>query len=341
VVAVMKEVSETTVKTFTIGFDDPAYDEAPYAKEVAAHLRTDHHEQYLSPRDFFEVIPALPDMFDEPFGDSSQIPTFLVSQVARKHVTVSLSGDGGDELFGGYNHYRWGPRVAAAASLLPRSLSSHVAKHLRGIFANRIPQRADRLLGLLSAPSGSIETLIASVFPDPYGALGCKHPVSTPDMSAFKGGTVAERLMMSDLVDFLPDDILVKLDRASMSVALESRAPFLDHGIAGWAWSLPLAMRTTPKEGKPVLRQLLSRYVPRTLFDRPKQGFGLPLDRWFRQELRPLCEKYLLAGSANYGDLLSPAKVALIWNQHASGKFNRQREIWVLLSLVMWLERFA
>jgi asparagine synthase (glutamine-hydrolysing) len=282
-------------------------------------------------------------MFDEPFGDSSQIPTFLVSRVARQHVTVSLSGDGGDELFGGYNHYRWGPRIVSAASLLPQSISSPVARAVQSIFGHRIPQRADRLLSLLSARPASVAAQIASVFPDPHAALGCKAPASSaaPATAGLDALSVAERLMMNDVVDFLPDDILVKLDRASMAVALESRAPFLDHGIAAWACSLPLRLRTTPREGKPVLRELLSRYVPRPLFDRPKQGFGLPLDRWFRHELRPLCEKYLLAESANYRDWLSPAKVALIWNQHASGKFNRQREIWVLLSLFMWLERFA
>jgi asparagine synthase (glutamine-hydrolysing) len=341
-VALMQQASARATKTFTIAFEDKAYDEAPFARAVARHLGTEHHEQYIGAEQVFACIPSLPEIYDEPLGDSSQIPTTLVAAMARRHVTVCLSGDGGDELFGGYNHYRWGPAVVRARDATPDAL----APSLGGLLA-----RTGRALGqsrwlrlgelMAARPPAPAARLLNAAIVDVSCVLARSRAWSEswplPSPAAHLGLT--ERLMAFDLHGFLPDDILVKVDRAAMAVALETRAPFLDAEVARFAWGLPAALRGRAGRGKPVLRSLLGRFVPPALFERPKQGFGLPIDRWLRSELKPLGEKYLLHTAARYDYLLNPEGIRQLWCQHQSGRVNRQRELWTLIALLMWLEK--
>ena len=341
IVALMQRISAGQAKTFTIGFDDSRYDEAPFARAMARHLGTDHFEEYVGQREIFDVLPRLPEIYDEPIGDSSQIPTILVAQAARRHVTVCLSGDGGDELFGGYNHYRWGPAVLRAAACVPALLAPSVgALIVRGGY-QLSKQRLVRLGEVLRArPKVETMKLLNAAIPDVRRIIarmsGTVEKWSLP--RSLDGLRDAERLMAFDLHGYLPDDILVKVDRAAMSVSLETRAPFLNHAVASFAWSLPLALRTSSASGKLVLRELLARFVPRNLFERPKRGFGLPLHRWLREELKPVAEKYLIQIAPRYDCWLNPAEVTRLWDEHQSGKFNRQRELWALMMLLMWLE---
>ena len=342
IVALMQSVGSRQAKTFTIGFDDPAYDEAPFARAMARYLGTDHYEEYVGQREIFDVLPRLPEIYDEPIGDSSQIPTILVAQAARHHVTVCLSGDGGDELFGGYNHYRWGPAVLRAAACIPELLAPTVGGLIAGSGYQLSNQRLNRLGEVLRArPAVETMKLLNAAIPDVRrlisSTLGGEERWSLPRTGARLGH--AERLMAFDLHGYLPDDILVKVDRAAMSVSLETRAPFLDHAVASFAWSLPIALRTSSASGKLVLRELLARFVPRNLFERPKRGFGLPLHRWLREELKTLAQKYLIHVTPRYDNWLNPGEITRLWDEHQSGKFNRQRELWTLMMLLMWLER--
>lgn len=341
IVALMQRISTGQAKTFTIGFDDPAYDEAPFARAMAQHLGTDHFEEYVGQREIFDVLPRLPEIYDEPIGDSSQIPTILVAQTARRHVSVCLSGDGGDELFGGYNHYRWGPAVLRAAACVPAFLAPSVGALIARGGYQLSKQRLVRLGEVVRArPKVDTMRLLNAAIPDVRriiaGTLEREEHWRLP--GNLDGLGDAERLMAFDLHGYLPDDILVKVDRAAMSVNLETRAPFLDHAVASFAWSLPLALRTSSTAGKLVLRELLARFVPRHLFERPKSGFGLPLHRWLREELKPIAEKYLIQVAPRYDFWLNPAGVAQLWYEHQSGKLNRQRELWALMMLLMWLE---
>lgn len=341
IVSLMQRLGTKPSKTFTIGFDDRSYDEAPFARAVARHLGTDHMEQYIGNREIFEILPQLPRIYDEPLGDSSQIPTLLLAQIARREVTVCLSGDGGDELFGGYNHYRWGPAVMRLRALIPGALAPAVGSALSWTGTQFSRHGLLRLGELLKArPKADASRLLNAAIADVQCVLSKagNSEVNWGLPALSKKLLDAEKLMAFDLHGYLPDDILVKVDRAAMRAGLETRVPFLDPAIARFAWSLPLRLRIAPRSGKPVLKEILSRFVPRALFDRPKSGFGLPLDRWFRSELKPMAEKYLLGCAPRYDCWLDPVGICRLWKQHQSGKVNRQRELWVVMALIMWLE---
>ena len=304
VVALMQVQSSRPVKTFTIGFHESNYDEARYAREVARHLGTEHHELYVTPHEAQAVIPRLPSLYDEPFADASQIPTFLVSQLARQHVTVALSGDGGDEMFGGYNRYFWGRSIWKSLGWLPRFSRGLAARLLTGVSPStwdRLLQRLNPLLpswarvrtpgdklvklgeviGAASADEMYYRLTSCWKAPGAVVAEGVEPPTLLNDATRWpRSLDFTQRMMYLDLMTYLPDDILVKVDRASMGVSLESREPLLDHRLVEFAWKLPMAMKVRGEEGKWLLRQVLIRHVPPTLIDRPKAGFGLPLDTW-------------------------------------------------------------
>lgn len=353
VTALMQANSPTPVKSFSIGFHEPDYNEAEQAKAVAAHLGTDHTELYVSAEDAQGVVPKLPQIYDEPFADVSQIPTFLVSEMTRKHVTVALSGDGGDELFAGYNRYGQGLRVAQALRLLPRPAASCLSRMIGAL----PPAAWDRVFGVV--PSGmrprlageKLQKLSAVLGEDadnyyrtlisPWaGAWSMVPGASRPQSSAFndavRGRFDSELSWMqyADSVTYLPDDILTKVDRASMAVSLEARVPLLDHRVVGFAWHLPDDFKIRDGKGKWLLRQLLYKYVPETLVERPKMGFGVPLDAWLRGPLKTWTEGLLDPDAL--GGLLNPAPVREKWAEHQSGRRNWQHFLWNVLMFEAW-----
>lgn len=339
VVALMGRVSGAPPKTFTIGFNDQRFDEAPYARRVARYLGTDHVEEYVSNRQIFDIIPQLPQIYDEPIADSSSIPSVLISRIARAHVTVVLSGDGGDELFAGYNHYRWGRWVASVCRAVPPSLRRFVGAGVARAGLTVRNRRLVRLgesigalpatdpLMLLNANIPDLSRLLTDVSRERewYAQPGC-------DLSP------VERMMAFDGQGHLSGDILAKVDRASMYVGLECRVPLLDHTVAQYAWSLPMEYRGNNTQGKRVLREVLARLIPRELFERPKSGFGFPLRSWLMADLKSMAEKYLLRFPARYEVWLRREGVARLWLEHQSGVIDRQRELWTLMSLLMWME---
>jgi asparagine synthase (glutamine-hydrolysing) len=361
VVALMQAQSNRPIQTFTIGFHESGYDEAQHAREIARHLGTDHTELYVTPQEAQAVIPRLPALYDEPFSDSSQIPTFLVSELARRHVTVSLSGDGGDELFGGYNRYAWAHKIAIATSWLPgafRTLGSAILGRIPpaawdGLLSNRlVPSRwrisepgekMRKLADVLSARSPEAIYLdLVSHWKDPCALVpGAAEPptlvtrreawAQVPDFTSW--------MMSVDLVSYLPDDILVKLDRASMGVSLESRVPYLDdHRLVEFAWRLPLHMKIRNGQGKWLLRQVLYQYVPQGMLERPKKGFGIPIDAWLRGPLRAWAEALLDARRLKDEGYLDPAPIQQKWQEHLAGKQNWQYHLWDILMFQSWLE---
>lgn len=360
VVALMQAQSDRRVRTFSIGFKEAKYDEAPHAAAVARHLGTEHTELYVSAKDGQDLVPDLPEIWDEPFADPSQIPTYLVSRLARRHVTVALSGDGGDELFGGYTSYPsamrsfakiarrplWWRRLAAD----PMRRTSEAGWGMLGTTGGRVgPGR--RWLGKLSdrarsyAAADPVELFAQrrARWPQPDLALGAGRLV-TPlsDGSAWLRGIAPEQAMMHlDLVTYHVDDILVKVDRASMAVSLEMRAPLLDWRVVELAWRLPLAFRLHGGEGKRVLRAVLDRYVPRALVDRPKAGFGVPVAAWLRGPLRDWAEELLDPARLAADGLLDRAAVRRIWHQHQSGWRNHEDLVWAILMFQAWHERWA
>ena len=329
------------MRTFTIGFDEAGYDEAQDARAVAAHLGTAHTELYVTPEEARAVIPRLADMYDEPFADSSQIPTFLVSQMARRDVTVAVSGDGGDEVFGGYNRYLWAPDVVRRMARVPtvgapcRRAAAHGRWRPRrgtpravcaGGVSTALSQKAlgDKLhkLGaaLAAADADDLYTSLVSQWQSPPVAGGAAElPWLLRDarVQAVAPGFV-ERMMLVDTMTYLPDDILAKVDRASMAVSLEARAPLLDHRVVEWAWRQPLSRRIRDRQGKWALRQVLRRYVPDALVDRPKAGFAVPIHAWLRGPLRPWAEA-LLTESALRDAMLDPAPIRRVWQRARRG----------------------
>jgi asparagine synthase (glutamine-hydrolysing) len=357
IVALMQCQSSRPVRTFSIGFAESNYDEARYAKLVAAHLGTDHTELYLSAEEALDVIPRLPEIYDEPFGDSSQIPTHLVAVLARKHVTVALSGDGGDELFGGYNRYFWGRSIWHRIGQVPQGFRHKVGRIMTALnpaawdrIGTLLPRRlrqptlGDRIHKLASVidvdgPDELYRRLV-SQHREP-GALivgADETPIwADAEAAAFSRSDFTERMMFHDLVGYLTDDILTKVDRAAMAVSLETRVPLLDHYLVEFAWRLPLAMKIRDGQGKWLLRQVLDRYVPRELIDRPKQGFGIPLDTWLRGPLREWAESLLDEGRLRREGFFHPAPIREKWTEHLSGKRNWQYLLWNVLMFQAWL----
>ena len=333
-----------------------------HAKRVAAHLHTDHTEFYVEPRHALDVIPRLPDWFDEPFADPSQIPTYLVSELTRKHVTVALSGDGGDELFAGYNRYFWAARVARTVSLHAAPLRGPSAAALRALSPStwnrlfawvppawRPPLPGDRLhkiATLLDHPDpDAIYRRLVSQWerPDEIAAAG-----AASRTARLWDATVARdfpdlvsRLQFLDMATYLPDDILTKVDRATMAVGLEGRVPLLDHRVVAYAWTLPLRFKVRGGQGKWLLRRVLDRYVPRRLIDRPKMGFGVPIDAWLRGPLREWAEQLLAPGRACVRRLRAAEPVRQAWQEHLAGTRNWQYPLWTVLMLQAWRERWA
>ncbi len=359
VVALMQAQSSRPIKTFTIGFDEAGFDEAPHAKAVARHLKTDHTELYVSPEETRNVIPLLPSLFDEPFSDPSQIPTYLVSRLARQSVTVSLSGDGGDELFGGYNRYFIAPRIWNWIGWLPLAARKAMSRGITAIPAStwgdwlarttsfpNPADKADKLADLIRAPEfSSIYRGLISRWDRPADiALNSVEPVTpaTDSSSRARVGNFAEQMMYLDLVSYLPDDVLCKVDRASMGVSLEGRVPFLDdHEVVEFAWRLPLKMKIRNGSGKWILRQVLYRHVPRKMFERPKMGFGVPLDAWLRGPLREWCETLLDENHLRQQGYLCPEPIRQKWSEHVSGARNWQYLLWDVLMFEAWLAESA
>jgi asparagine synthase (glutamine-hydrolysing) len=364
VVALMQETSSRPVKTFTIGFEEDGFNEAEFARKVAAHLGTDHTEVYVTPREAQGVVPKLPEMFDEPFSDSSQIPTYLVSELARRAVTVSLSGDGGDELFGGYDRYVRGDRVWTRLGWLPPAVKRTVSLVLRQLppeqwdrlFACVTPflsrnsrvsffgRKIHKLTRLLSADQPELfYCLLVSQWQNPAEVV--PNVLELPSaFNQFQNGnsasTLRQRMMDLDLVTYLPGDILTKVDRASMSVGLEARVPLLDHRVVEYALRLPESVKFHKGQGKFILRTILERHIPRELIERPKMGFGVPIGSWLRGPLRDWAESLLSESALRCNAILAPSPIRALWNDHLSGRNDWSDRLWTVLTFQAWQEKW-
>lgn len=344
VVALMQAQSSTPVKTFTIGSPDASADEAAFASAIAHHLGTDHTELYISPKDALDIIPSLPRLYDEPFADSSQIPTFLVSTLARRSVTVALSGDGGDELFGGYGRYFRAVRVWNRIGWLHKGAGraiNFLAKPCLSMngsgFARRAGYTLDRTARLIAAgcPQRVYEEF-TSVWPDPP-ALALTPPEIDPRRhTSFPD--LMQTMMYLDTVTYLPEDILVKLDRASMGTSLETRVPLLDHRVFEFAWRLPMHMKVNGPQGKRILRTILSGYVPERLFERPKAGFSVPISQWLRGPLKEWADELLSEHRLQREGYLNRGVVRQCWEEHSSGRADWSDRLWTLLMFQAWME---
>lgn len=352
VAALMQAMGRQATKTFAIGFTDDDYNEAPYAKVVAKHLGTDHHELYVEPRHALEVIPRLQDWFDEPFADSSQIPTYLVSQLARQHVTVSLSGDGGDELFAGYTRYAQAEQMRGHAHCIPRlirePMGGALTAGLRLLPASLRARRTSRRLGELAdlmrrSGEDRMYRALLTMWDDPVALAGAERETNSELWTGGLARTVpdfAERMTFIDTVAYLPGDILTKVDRASMATALEARVPLLDHRVVEFAWSLPRHMKVRNMQTKWLLREVLYRHVPKELIERPKMGFGVPIGRWLRGPLREWAEDLLSERRLRVEGLLDPEPIRARWEQHLTGEIDWQYPLWGVLMFQAWHERW-
>ncbi|MDQ3280641.1 MAG: asparagine synthase (glutamine-hydrolyzing) [Acidobacteriota bacterium] len=359
VTALMQAQAATPVKTFSIGFAEEGYDEAKHAAAVAGHLQTQHTEQYVTPAEAMAVIPRLGEMYDEPFADSSQIPTHLVSAMARRHVTVSLSGDGGDELFGGYYRYFMGQRAWKYISRVPRPLRSVTANAIRSVNKSTWDRWADRAQRLLPKHMEQnragerlhkLSRILSSRDEDamyfelvthwPGIVVGGKEaPLPLTDRSRWpKLSDPVERMMYFDQVSYMLDDILVKVDRASMATSLEAREPLLDHRLVEFAWTLPLSMKVREGQGKWLLRKVLYRHIPRELVERPKMGFGIPIGDWLRGPMREWAEALLDERRIREEGFLDPTLIRRAWTDHLAGRGEWQHYLWIALMFQAWNE---
>ena len=357
VVALMQAQSTRPVKTFTIGFHEKGYNEAEHAKAVAKHLGTDHTELYVTSEEAMAVIPRLPTIWDEPFSDSSQIPTLLISQLARKHVTVSLSGDGGDELFCGYSRYAQGYQIWEKLRLLPRPLRRALGSLLQIIPGAsleslmrvlpkrcRVPHLADRLPKLadvIKEDSGELYYHhLVSHWKDPAAVVMggvepqtiFKMPERLPKLAGLR-----ERMMYMDTMTYLPDDILTKVDRASMAMSLEARVPLLDHRLVEFSWRVPTSLKYRDGKAKWLLREVLHRYVPRELMERPKMGFGVPIDTWLCGSLREWAEELLNEKKLREEGFFDPVPIRKMWQEHVTGQRRWHYYLWDVLMFQAWL----
>ena len=363
IVALMSQACNHPVKTFTIGFEESAFNEAIYAKEVAKHLGTDHHELYVTAKDAFEVIPSLPSLYDEPFADSSQIPTYLVSKLARQHVTVSLSGDAGDEMFGGYNRYLWGGRVwnkikwmppmmrqtlGAVIQKLPTS-TWDVAGHLlpNKYRVASMGDKAHRMSNRLKTVN-SLDDMYYSLVTEGFNEDGLVNSDNFVLKTKLNNSNIvlgtmksAHRMMLWDALTYLPDDILTKVDRAAMGVSLETRIPFLDHRVVELAWRLPLGIKIKNGVGKWPIRKILYKYVPKELIERPKAGFAVPVGQWLREPLREWADDLLNESKMRHEGYFNPKLVRKIWDQHQSKECDWTSRLWAILMFQAWLETYG
>ena len=354
IASVMQAQSSKKVKSFSIGFKEAGFNEAAHAKDVAAHLGLDHHEAYVSEQDALSVIPKLPHIYCEPFADASQIPTYLVSQLAKTHITVALSGDGGDELMGGYNRYSWALKLAKIQTYTPSALSlmaGHMIEampapwlhHLTG-FAPQLNKVTDRGLKahkfahmLKAKDFQSLYQQLVSQWAQPQDALSSADVFAdrSADLSSLSLGPV-DYMMAQDSLTYLPDDILVKVDRAAMANSLEGRIPFLDHRLIELSWHMPLSMKIREGKGKWLLRSLLYDYVPKQLVDRPKAGFAVPLAKWLRGDLREWAESLLDEQALKSTGFFDAKKLRAVWQAHLSGQHDYQYQLWGPLMLLAW-----
>ncbi len=361
VCARMQKLSKRPIRTYTIGFEDAAYNEAHFARAVAEHFGTDHTELYVSSRDAIDLIPEIPDIYSEPFADISQIPLVLVSRLARQDVTVALSGDGGDELFGGYNrHVFANGRTWKAMQHVPR-----LSRHLAGVALNRIGnsplsawmqntglgprqvgtklQKLSKVLEISDVSELHLALLKSSPPSDllarslPKSLAAAMPPPDMPDGML----EPAEIMMLHDFMYYMQDDVLTKVDRGAMSASLEVRAPFLDHRLVEFAFSLPLTMKIEGKTGKKVLRNVLLQNVPRNLFDRPKNGFTVPAGEWLRGPLKDWASELLKPEKIRDENYLDGLIVKRIWDEHIAGRQDHAQTLWNLVSFQAWLEKSA
>lgn len=365
IVALMQRQSARPIQTFTVGFEDAGFDESPHAAAVARHLGTDHTALVVTDAETREVIPHLPDFYDEPFADSSQIPTHLICRAARQNVTVALSGDGGDELFGGYNRYFWGPKVWGRLQPIPKPL-----RHVLGSAIAAVPvagwDRLGRFHQRLRPGSSGISRLgdkthklaagfrdvnniddlyrsLVTVWTTPTALVhGVVEPRSLLDDSLPEAleNDAAARMMAQDMRSYLPDDILCKVDRAAMGISLETRVPFLDPDVIALSARLPTQMKIRGTTGKWALRQILYRHVPRELLERPKTGFGIPVGDWLRGPLRDWAEDLLTPEKLGADGLLDAVPIRHAWAEHLSGRRDWTHRIWTILMLQAWRERW-
>lgn len=356
IVALMQKESSRPVKTYSIGFNEKGFNEAEYAKKIASYLGTDHHELYMNESDALKIVPELPSIYDEPFADISAIPTYLVSRFARKDVTVALSGDGGDEMLGGYNRHFSAPSIMNKANLLPHPIRKLTAGIIKSVpvstwdsILSSHPQSGERmhkianLLPLRSPEEAYRELLSHWKTPETLVVEG-KEPLIPLQDSNYrfeKQLSFAERMMAGDALSYLPNDILVKVDRASMAASLEARAPLLDKRIYEYVWTLPEKMKIRDGKGKWLLRQVLNKHIPEELFKRPKQGFAMPVGDWLRGDLREWAEDLMSKEHLEDKNYLNPEVIHNTWNEHLQGKGNHATALWTVLSFQSWAKKWA
>lgn len=356
VTALMQVRSDRPIRTFTIGFEEEAYDESGYARAIAQHLGTDHTELKLSGRDALSLVPELPRLYDEPFADSSQLPTHLVMRLARKSVTVALSGDGGDEFFGGYNRYLLAPRLWQRIRMVPSPLRVPLlrlatcvyARSPTGLDVAQVGDKLARLTRLFAAKRvdgvDDLYAALVSEWDNPANVvLGGSLPTTMLDERDQWPALVdpAERMMALDALTYLPGDVLAKVDRAAMAISLETRAPFLDRDVMEFAWTLPISMKLRRGRGKWILRQVLRRHVPDELMERPKMGFGIPLDQWLRGPLRDWAEALLDAKRLREDGFFDVAAVRRTWEKHIAGREQYGYRLWSVLMFQAWTDQSA